>query len=75
MESHQVTEAATTAAPGSRPRCYPLPLYNKPSMCEGLQKINKAHDTFDVMDDSTLPSALTSSLVVALTVAIHPDQQ
>lgn len=36
--------------------------------------INKIHDTFDVMDASSLPSALTSSLVVALTVVIHPDQ-
>lgn len=39
------------------------------NMCEGLQEqkiINKIHDTFDVMDASSLPSALTSSLVVAL---------
>lgn len=36
-------------------------------MCEGLQReqiINKIQDTFDVMDASSLPSVLTSSLVV-----------
>lgn len=74
---HQVTVVPTTGVPGPGPCFHPLPLYYKPNMCEGLQQreiINKIHDTSDVMDASSLPSALTSSLVVAPTGAIHPDQ-
>lgn len=53
-------------------------LCNKPNTCERLQQkgiINKIHSTFDVMDASSLPFVLTSSLVVTLAAVIHPDQQ